>query len=230
MVHYSTSKRAIMGCRRKAIKAQGAVRCEPSFKFQSPRKSYLLLLEEGQKQEFKTCSYSSSSSSAQESLLLDFSKRFLLEENITKKSTSSTGMISRSLVRVKTTKVGTIFSTSTSSTTDDFPKINWILEEQEDDTSACGMDFLFNVETNMGSGVLTQKQKVGAGQSGDKLNLHHLSGASTCVLGRGNPFLAQRKVVNHQPTAALARSKSLRLDLSYLADEQVASTFFALIL
>jgi hypothetical protein len=131
---------------------------------------------------------------------------------------------------VKARKVANTFSTSTGSITDDFTKINWILEEQEDDTSACGMEFLFNVDKSMGSGVLTQKEKVGAGQSGDKLNLLHSSGASTCVFGRGNSSLGQGKVVNHQPTAALARSKSLRLNLSYLADEQVASTFFALIL
>jgi hypothetical protein len=220
-----------MGSRRKAIKAHGAVRREPSFKFQSPRKPFLLLLEEEQKQEFKNCTHSSSSSSsAQKTLMLDFSKRFLLDENITKKSTFSSGMKSRSLVRVKTTKTVNSFSTSTSST-DDFPKINWILEEQEDDsTSACGMDFLLNVEKNMGSGLLLQNQKVGAGQSADKLNLLHLSGASTCVFGSGNPFLGEMKVVNHQPTAALARSKSLRLNLSYLADEQASSTFFSSIL
>jgi hypothetical protein len=218
-----------MGSRRNAIKAQGDVRCKPSFKFQSPRKPFLLLLEEGRKQEFKNCSYSSSSSSsAQKSLLLlDFSTRFLREE---KKSTSSTGIKSRNLVRVKATKIANTFSTSTGSNTDDFPKIDWILEEQEDETSACRMDILFNGEKSMGSGVFTQKQKVGAGQSGDKLNLLHLSGASTCVFGRGNSSLGQRKVVNHQPTAAFVRSKSLRLNLSCLADEQVDSTFFAWIL
>jgi hypothetical protein len=219
MVHYSSSKRrAIMSSRKRkrdAIKAQGAARscCEPSFKFQSPRKPFLLSLEEGHNQEFKNCSCYSSSSLVQKSLLLDFSKRFLLvEENTTKKSSTGTGIKSRNIVRVETTKIGTSIST-----TDDFlSKINWI---EEDDTSARGMD-LFNVKRNMGSGVLSQKQKVVAGQFGDELNLLHLSGAAS------SDFVGRWKVVNHHPTA-FARSKSLRVNLSFLADEQLASTFFA---
>lgn len=229
MVHYSTSKRATMGSKRKAAKAQGAARCEPSLKFQSKRNQFLLLLEEGgHHQEFKNCCYSSSSS-VRKSLLLDFSNLSL--ESITKKFSSSTGtgMKSRNLVRVKTTtKIGNIYSStwsctpSTTRSTAGTIKINWI---EEDGTSACGMD-LFNVKKNIGSGVLTRKPKVGAGQSGDKLDLLHLSGASACVVF--DKGFEQRKVEDQQ-LIEIARSKSVRLNLSDLADEQLASTFFALI-
>lgn len=216
--------------RKTTIRAQGAARSEPSFKLQSPRKPILVVLLEvleGHDEEFSHCSCSSSST-VQTSLMLDCSKRFLLEESTTMKP-SSTGMISRNRVRVKTTKIGNSFSTSTS-TTDDFPKIRWI---EDDDTSASrGMD-LFNVKKNMGSGFSSQKQKVvGAGRSaGDKLNPLYLSGgASACVFGREDPSccFGQRKKGNHQPEA-LARSKSMRSNLAYLADEQLASTLFALI-